>query len=159
MTQTINRTPRSADTRVAGERKRGWTPPSRLDAPEAPLGYRLKWIRAEMAGQQDRANVAGKLREGYDLVRAEEFPDFVVPSVDDGRHAGVIGVGGLLLAKITEEFAQERNAHYQGITRDQLRAVDNDMMKVNAHDTMVIQAPERRSRTTFGGPKPGTAEA
>jgi hypothetical protein len=112
-----------------------------------------------MAGQPDRANVAGKLREGYDLVRAEEFPDFVVPSVDDGRHAGVIGVGGLLLAKIPEEFAQERNAHYQGITKDQLRAVDNDMMKVNAHDTMVIQAPERRSRTTFGGPRLGTTEA
>jgi len=112
-----------------------------------------------MGGQEDRANIAGKIREGYELVRAEDFPDFVVPSVDDGRHAGVIGVGDLLLAKIPEEYARERNAHYQGITQDQLRAVDNDMLKANAHDTMVIQAPERRSRTTFGGPRPGTTDA
>jgi hypothetical protein len=104
-------------------------------------------------GQEDRANVAGRLREGYELVRAEEHPEFVVPSVDDGRHAGVISVGGLLLAKIPEEVAEERNAYYQGVTRDQLEAVDNDMLKVNAHDTMVIQKPERRSRVTFGGSK------
>lgn len=151
---TVNRTARAAETRTAAARKKSWTPPSRLDTPPAPPGFRYKWIRAEVNGQEDRPNVAGKLREGYDLVRGEEHPDFVVPSVDDGRHAGVIGVGGLLLAKIPEEFAEERNAHYQGITRDQLQAVDNDLLKTNAHDTMVIQKPERRSRVTFGGSRP-----
>jgi hypothetical protein len=150
---TVNRTPRASSTRENGARKRAWVRPSRLDTPDAPPGYKHKWIRAEVNGQEDRANVAGRLREGYELVRAEEHPEFVVPSVDDGRHAGVISVGGLLLAKIPEEVAEERNSYYQGVTRDQLEAVDNDMLKVNAHDSMMIQKPERRSRVTFGGSK------
>lgn len=150
---TNDRTPRSAETRTATARKKSWTPPSRLDAPPAPPGYKHKWIRAEAGGQEDRVNVAGKLREGYELVRAEEHPDFVIPSVDDGRHAGVIGVGGLLLAKIPVEVAEERNAYYQGRTRDQLQAVDNELMKSNAHGSMRINNPERQSRVSFGGPK------
>lgn len=153
---TNDRTPRSAETRTATARKKSWTPPSRLDAPPAPPGYKHKWIRAEAGGQEDRVNVAGKLREGYELVRAEEHPDFVIPSVDDGRHAGVIGVGGLLLAKIPVEVAEERNAYYQGRTRDQLQAVDNELMKSNAHGSMRINNPERQSRVSFGGPKATT---
>ncbi len=156
MTATNDRTPRSAETRTATARKKSWTPPSRLDAPPAPPGYKHKWIRAEAGGQEDRVNVAGKLREGYELVRAEEHPDFVIPSVDDGRHAGVIGVGGLLLAKIPVEVAEERNAYYQGRTRDQLQAVDNELMKSNAHGSMRINNPERQSRVSFGGPKATT---
>jgi hypothetical protein len=153
---TNDRTPRSAETRTATVRKKSWAPPSRLDAPPAPPGYKHKWIRAEAGGQEDRVNVAGKLREGYELVRAEEHPDFVIPSVDDGRHAGVIGVGGLLLAKIPVEMAEERNAYYQGRTRDQLQAVDNELLKSNAHGSMRITNPERQSRVSFGGPKATT---
>jgi hypothetical protein len=118
-----------------------------------PPGYKHRWIRAEVAGQEDRINVAGKLREGYELVRAEEYPDFVVPSAEDGRHAGVVSVGGMLLARVPEETVQERNSYYQARTRDQLQAVDNDMLKVNAHSNMVITKPERQSRVSFGGPK------
>jgi hypothetical protein len=33
------------------------------------------------------------------LVRGDEYPDYHVPTVDDGRHAGVISVGGLLLVR------------------------------------------------------------
>jgi hypothetical protein len=73
--------------------------------------------------------------------------------MDDGRHAGVIGVGGLLLARIPEELAEERNDYYQQRTKDQLNAVDNDMMKTNAHSNMVINKPDRQSRITFGGPR------
>jgi hypothetical protein len=50
----------------------------------------------------------------------------------------------------------ERNAYYQGRTQDQLEALDNDLMKANAHSTMVINRPDRSSRTTFGGPKADT---
>lgn len=150
---TVDRTARSSETRAKTERKRSWTPPSRLDAPPAPPGYKHRWIRAESDGKEDRTNVAGKLREGYELVRAEEHQNFVVPAMDDGRHAGVIGVGGLLLARIPEEIAEERNAHYQQRTQEQLSAVDNDMMKTNAHSNMVINKPDRQSRVTFGGPR------
>jgi hypothetical protein len=147
----LNRTSRSTETREATARRRSWTPPSRLDAPPAPPGYQHRWIRSEVGGQEDRINVAGKLREGYELVRADEHPDFTTPTIEDGRHAGVISVGGLLLARIPEEMVEERNAYYQQRTHDQQQSVDNELLKSNAHDSMRIQRPERRSRVSFGG--------
>jgi hypothetical protein len=95
----------------------------------------------------------GKMREGYELVRADEYPDFSSPSVDDGRHAGVISVGGLLLARIPEETANERREYYESRTHDQLLAVDNDLSKSNGHSSMRIQNPTRQTRVSFGGPK------
>ena len=150
---TLNREARSATTRDSETRRKPWAPPSRLDAPPPLEGTKNRWIRAEIAGQEDRTNIAGKIREGYELVRADEYPDFPVPSVEDGRHAGVISVGGLLLARIPEETAQERNAYYHQRATDQMQAADNELMKSNAHGSMKIQRPTRQSRVTFGGPK------
>jgi hypothetical protein len=101
----------------------------------------------------DRSNVAAKLREGYELVRADEFPEFQSTAADEGRHAGVIGVGSLLLARIPDETAEERRAYYNSRTHDQLQAVDNELMKANAHSSMRINSPSRRSKVSFGGPK------
>jgi hypothetical protein len=151
----IDRTSRATETRVKTERKKSWTRPSDLDAPPAPPGYRHRWIRVQAGGQDDSKNVAGKLREGYELVRAEEYPDFVVPSIQNGLHAGVIGVGDVMLARIPDEIAEERKAYYEQRAGDQITAVDNDMMKANAHDTMRVVKPERQSRITFGGPRKG----
>ena len=150
---TLNRESRSATTRDSETRRKPWAPPSRLDAPPPLEGTKHRWIRAEIAGQEDRTNVAGKIREGYELVRADEYPDFPVPSVEDGRHAGVISVGGLLLARIPEENVQQRNAYYHQRASDQMQAADNELMKSNAHGSMKIQRPTRQSRVTFGGPK------
>jgi len=156
MTETkIDRTARAAETRQKTERRKAWTRPSDLDAPPAPPGYRHRWIRKEAGGHDDSKNIAGKLREGYELVRAEEYPDFVVPSIQNGIHAGVIGVGDVVLARIPEETAEERREYYSQRTSDQITAVDNDLMKTNAHDTMRVIKPERQSRVTFGGPRKG----
>ena len=152
---TLNREARSATTRESETRRKPWAPPSRLDAPPPLEGTRHRWIRAEIAGQEDRVNVAGKIREGYELVRAEEYPDFPVPSVEDGRHAGVISVGGLLLARIPIETLAERSAYYQSRANDQLQAADNELMKANAHNSMTIQRPTRQSRVSFGGSNKG----
>ena len=46
-------------------------------------------------------------------MKAADHPDFDAPTIDDGRHAGVIGVGGLILAKIPEETVAERNAYFK----------------------------------------------
>jgi hypothetical protein len=149
----LNRSSRASDTREASARRRSWAPPSRLDAPPAPPGFKHRWIRAEAGGMEDRINVAARLREGYELVRSEEHPDFASPTMEDGRHAGVISVGGLLLARIPEETVEERNAYYNSRAQDIQQSVDNELMKSNSHDSMRIQRPERRSRVSFGGPK------
>jgi len=149
----LNRSNREGDTREKTARRKSWAPPSRLDAPPAPDGYKHRWIRAESGGQEDRINVTGKLREGYELVRSDEYPEFSSPTVDDGRHAGVISVGGLMLARIPVETAEERREYYQSRTHDQLLAVDNDLSKSNGHSTMRIQNPTRQTRVSFGSPK------
>lgn len=149
----LNRTPRAAETRTVTARRKPWAPPSKLDAPPAPPGFRHRWIRTEANGVDDRSNVAAKLREGYELVRADEFPEFESTSTESGKHAGVIGVGSLLLARIPEETAEERRAYYNSRTHDQLQAVDNELLKANAHSSMRINAPSRRSKVSFGGPK------
>jgi len=151
--KTLNRTARESESREKTARRRPWSPPSRLDAPPAPYGYKHRWIRAEAGGVEDRTNIAGRLREGYELVRGDEYPDFPAPTVQDGRHAGVISVGGLLLARIPEETVEERNAHYRKAAGDQMQAADNELMKSNAHSSMIIERPTRRSRVSFGGSK------
>ena len=149
----LNRKARGENTREKTTQRKPWTPPSRLDAPPAPAGYKHRWIRAEAAGIEDRINISGKIREGYELVRSDEYPDFPIPTVEDGRYAGIISVGGMLLARIPEETVEERNNYYQRRALDQTQAADNDLLKSNSHSTMKIQDPNRQSKVTFGGSK------
>ena len=154
----IDRGSRTDKTREATARRRPWVRPSRLDAPPAPAGYDYRWIRAEVNGHVDKQHVYGKLREGYELVRIEEVPEEyrdMLPTVDDGKYQGVVSVGGLMLAKIPLETKAERNAYYAKAARDQLQAVDNDMMRENAHSSMRINDPERTSRVSFNAPRKG----
>ena len=64
-------------------------------------------------GFDDTKNMSGKVRSGWELVRADEYPELrLYPTVDEGRYAGVIGVGGLVLARIPEELAKQREAYF-----------------------------------------------
>jgi hypothetical protein len=122
-----------------------------LEAPPAPDGFKHRWIRAETRGFNDSKNVSAKMREGWELVRKDEYPDFESPVVDTGKYEGVFGVGGLLLARIPVETVAERTAYFNGRNRDQMEAVDSDMLRENAHSSMAISKPDRQSRVTFGG--------
>jgi hypothetical protein len=124
-----------------------------LDAPPAPEGYKHRWIRAEVRGFDDRKNISARVREGYELVRQDEYPDFESPVVDSGKYEGVFGVGGLLLARIPVETVAERSEYFRQRNSDQMAAVDHDMMRENSHSTMTITRPDRQSRVTFGGPR------
>ena len=128
-----------------------WTPPSSLDAPPAKDGFQHRWLRAESLGFQDTKNIAGRLRSGYELVRADEFPNSDYPVVEDGKYKGVIGVGGLVLARVPEKIAKSRTDYYQKMHDDKVKAVDNDLTR-EQHRSMPINI-DRQSRTTFGGTK------
>jgi len=142
---------RASQTRSKTERPKVWTPPSSLDAPPAPKGFRHRWIRAESLGFDDTKNISGRLREGFVLVRADEYPDSDYPIVSSGKYSGVIGVGGLLLARISEEIAKQRAAYQDKLTEGQDEAVETNLMK-EQHKSMPINI-ERQSRVTFGGTK------
>ena len=143
------KTSRASQTRVKAERPKVWTPPSSLDAPPAPDGYRHRWIRAESMGFDDTKNMSGKLRSGWELVRADEYPDSDFPTLDEGRYAGVIGVGGLVLARIPEEIVESRKQYFENKTADQVKAVDQDILREQRPEMPVNV--DRQSRVTFGG--------
>ena len=148
---TNEKTSRAAVTRSKTERPKVYKPPSSLDAPPAPDGFRHRWIRAESVGFQDSKNIFGRLREGYELVRADEYKDSDYPIVNEGKYAGVIGVGGLLLARIPEELATARSSYQKTLSEGQDEAIENDLLK-DQDKRMPIKV-DRSSKHTFGGTK------
>ena len=142
---------RESESRVKTERPKVWTPPSQLDAPPAPAGFKHRWIRAESVGQMDQKNVSARLREGWEFVRADEYPEMEWPAIDTGRYEGVIAGGGVMLARIPNEIVAQRKAYFEQLTQDKDEAVANDPMK-DQHPSMPI-SKERSSRVTFGGKK------
>ena len=141
---------RASQTKVT-EQKKVWTPPSSLDAPPAPDGFKHRWIRAESMGFDDSSNMSAKLRSGFELVRADEYSDIDYPTIVDGKYKGVIGVGGLLLARIPDEIVESRKEYFAQQTQDRNDAIDNDLMK-EQHPSMPINN-DRQTRVTFGGTK------
>ena len=128
-----------------------WTPPSFLDTPNAPEGFRHRWVRVEVRGFVDTKNIQGRLRSGYELVRADEYPEDDFPTIGEGKYAGVIGHGGLVLTRVPEEIARSREDYFRKQSQDQQTAIDNDLMK-EQHKGMPIDI-DRQTRTTFGGKK------
>jgi hypothetical protein len=145
------KTSRASQTRSKTERPKVWTPPSSLDAPKAPDGYRHRWIRVETMGFDDTKNVQGKLRTGWELVRADEYPGSEYPIITEGKYKGMIGVGGLVLARIPEEIAKSRDEYFRNMTRDANEALEHDL-KREQHKSMPI-SQDRQSRVQFGGTK------
>ena len=138
------KTSRASQTRAKTAKKTVWTPPSSLDAPPAPDGYHHRWIRSETMGFDDTKNMSGKLRSGYELVRADEYPEIDYPTINDGKYKGVIGVGGLLLARISTELVESRKEYFNNLTKEKDEAIENDLLK-EQHPGVTIDR-DRRSK-------------
>ncbi|MGA1532421.1 MAG: hypothetical protein ACO33E_05230 [Aquiluna sp.] len=153
MNKELKTTSRESEVRSKEIRKKPWTPPSSLDAPPPPAGFKHRWLRAETMGFQDTGNMSKKLREGWELVRADELEKQIGPNdypvISEGKNAGIVGVGGLVLARIPEEIVESRKDYFRTKTKGQMDAVDQDLMKEQRPE-MPINI-ERQSRVTFGG--------
>ena len=97
----------------------------------------------------DKNNIHKRRREGYELVMAEDYPDFDAPVIDEGKNAGVIGTGGLLLARVPEEIVEQRKKYFEDKTQTQMDAVDRDWMREN-NPVMPKLKPQRNSNVSFG---------
>ena len=152
-TDSKKKTSRRSQEATVQKRTKPWAPPSSLYAPPAPQGFCHRWIRVESAGFMDTGNVSKKLREGWEFVRAEEITNEVgdhdFPVIHEGKYMGLIGVGGLVLARIPEEIVEQRKQYFSGITVDQVNAVDNDILREQRPEMPVNI--DRQSRVTFGG--------
>lgn len=143
------RTPRTAETREAGERKKQWVRPSALPTPEARDGMKFRWIRTALLGASDNPNVSTRFREGYTPVKAADFPEMQLVSDVNSRFKGNIEVGGLLLCAISTDIAESREEVQLEDARRAMDAVDNNYMR-NSDPRMPVLKPERTTRTSFG---------
>ena len=62
-------------------------------------------------------------------MRADEYPEQNFPTADKGKYAGIIGVGGLVLARIPEEIARQREAYFAKQTKEKDDAIKNDVFE------------------------------
>jgi len=149
----LKKTSRVSQERAKEKRNQPWTPPNSLDAPPAPKGFVQRWIRTSSMGIEDTGNVSKRLREGWEFLRAEtllsEIGPNEYPQIHEGKYAGLIGVGGLVLARIPEEIARSRTEYFQKISQDQLATVDRNLLK-EQQPGMKFNI-DRQSRVTFGG--------
>lgn len=149
---TNTRNSRDSETHDKQSRRQPWRPVRKLETPAPPEGYEYRWIRESMLGQEDRANVSRRLREGWELVRGTDLPaEFAFPTADSGRHAGYIYSEGLLLAKIPVETRNERNSYYEDQTALKKEALDNNVFNEARKDGRYVKYDaDRRSNVTFG---------
>ena len=143
-----NRIPREVDTRQQEERPKQWQAPELLPEPDKQPGFAYRWIRVSMLNSADPRNLSGKLREGWEPVRAEEQPKFKLLVDPDSRFKDNIEIGGLLLCKTPQELVDQRTEYYEKQTQAQTDAVDNSLMRQS--DPRMPLFNERKSSTSFG---------
>ena len=139
---------RALDTRETAERPKQWMPPQLLPDPAPETGYAYRWIRIATQGKDDPTNISGKLREGWEPVRASDHPEIRLFGSPEGNFPDSIQVGGLMLCKTPVEFTQQRDAYYQQQADAQMQSVDNTYMREN--DPRMPMFKERKSTVTFG---------
>jgi hypothetical protein len=145
---TDNRTPREISNRQQTERPKQWSAPELLPEPDKQEGYAYRWIRVSTLNNADPRNLSAKLREGWEPVKVEEQPKFLLLVDPTSRFKDNIEVGGLLLCKTPKEFVEQRNAHYAKTTQDQTEAVDNNLMRQS--DPRMPLFKESKSSSSFG---------
>ena len=144
------RTPRTKTTREAESRPNDiWIPASILPNPDPRDGWVHRLIRTSVLGESDNTNVSKMMREGWQPVKAEDYPELQLQSDVGSRFAGNIEVGGLLLCRAPKEKMEQRDAYFQNMAENQMQSVDNNFLREN-DPRMPLMKPERSTRTTFG---------
>jgi hypothetical protein len=137
------RTPRNLQTRER-EARTEYVPPSTLPNPEPRPGLRHRWIATELLGEAINQNVSKKMREGWEPVRAEDYPELLL----EGNKNGNVEIQGLMLCSMPEEKAESRNRYYNRHAQAQVESVDNSFMRNN--DPRMPLFSEKNSKTTRG---------
>ena len=143
-----NRAPRAQESRQVMARPTSWRPPEVLPSPDPRPGITHRWIRISMMGASDPKNISTSFREGYEPVKADDYPEMMMHATQEGRFKGNIEMGGLLLCAIPTEFLKQREAHFANVNKSQMESVDNNFMREN--DPRMSKFSERSTKVSFG---------
>jgi hypothetical protein len=142
----MNRIQRNLETRE-GEQKSAhaiWRPAALLPEPDERPGIGHRWIATEVLGHSLHTNVSSKIREGWEPVKAADYPELMIP----GNKNGNVEVGGLLLCAAPKELIESRDAYYQGQTKAQTDALDSKFLGMS--DPRMPTFSEKKSGVSRG---------
>ena len=143
-----NRIKREQETREKTVATRQWEQPDVLPQPNPEPGYEFKWVRLSTLGETDARNISSSLREGWVPVKADDHPEIMLVTIENEKFKDNVVIGGLILCKMPEEMMEQRREHFQNITKNQMDAVDNNLMREN--DPRMPIFNDRKSNVTFG---------
>tara|TARA_R100001163_G_C4921480_1_gene101500 strand:+ start:53 stop:499 length:447 start_codon:yes stop_codon:yes gene_type:complete len=143
-----NRIKRDQETREKTTAAKQWELPDLLPTPNPEPGYAFKWVRISTLGVTDATNINSKLREGWEPVKAEAHPEITMVTTESDKFKDNIVIGGLMLCKMPQEMQDQRKEYYSGQARNQMEAVDNNLMRES--DPRMPIFNDRKSNVTFG---------
>jgi hypothetical protein len=121
-----------------------------LETPKAPEGVHYRWVRHELLGDDHAGNVHERTRQGYEPVRPEELGgDWQADVLDTGKHAGIVRTGDLILMKVDQEIADQRNEYFSDKTKAAEGAVNSELQKNNSAVAPISQ--DEQSSVSVGG--------
>jgi len=139
---------RELETRAKTERPTKWMPPELLPSPNPEPGYSFRWVRTSTLGTADPMNISSKMREGWEPVKASDHPEIHLMGSGNARYPDSVEIGGLMLCKTPTEFTEQRDAHFNAQSENQMNSIDNNFMREN--DPRMPLFKERSSKVTFG---------
>jgi len=146
---SANKLTRELETREQEVRTvSSWSAPETLPKINPRDGWTHRWCRTSLLGTADPMNISKSRREGFEPVKAEDYPEAMTHASIDGQFKGSIEIGGLVLCRAPEEFMKQRAAHYEKLANQQMESVDNTYMREN--DPRMPLYKERSTKVTFG---------
>jgi len=145
-----NRLDRVLDSRTTSYRPSSWQAPEALPMPDERPGWKHRYVRLSTLGTADPSNISSKLREGYEPVKAEEYPELMMHAATEGRFKGGIEIGGLLLCRIPAEFMEQRAKHFENLNKSQMDSVDNNFLRERDSRSNMALFADKKTDVTFG---------
>ena len=125
-----------------------WAPPETLPMPNPREGWTHRYVRFSTMGEADPMNLSGRRREGFEPVKAEDYPELLAHATLDGQFKGSIEIGGLVLCRAPKEMMEQRAEYYSKVANSQMESVDNNFLREN--DPRMPLFKERSTKVTFG---------
>jgi hypothetical protein len=150
MSSKNSRESRSSNTRETKTRA-VYTPSSSLPVPNKRPGIKHRWIATHVLGESVQNNVSKKNREGWEPVKADDYPELRLT----GDVNGNVELGGLMLCSMPEELVEARTEYFKDKSQAQIDSVDNNFMR-NSDPRMPLFSDKRSSTTKGAGFGSGT---
>lgn len=94
--------------------------------------YVYRWVRVELAGQDDIKNVLRRERIGWTFVKPEDVPNsYKMPVRVTGSNKGVVGIDDVALMKLPREIAEARRRWQDKKAADLMQAVNRQLYREN----------------------------